>query len=229
MTDTKDQEEIIKNNDTADQTDPQIDNNETNTASNGEENEHLNINEEASDAPEEKTDAEKLTEAEAQIASLKDQLLRQMAEFDNYRKRTIKEKSELILNGGQKVLESLLPVLDDLERAQTNMDKSDDVATLKEGVELIIDKLTKTLSTQGLSKIETDGSAFDTDFHEAIALVPVEDKSKKTRLSTVFKLDTRSTARLSVMRKLQSDNNQEAGNACFLKWLREGANFSQNN
>ena len=157
MTDTKNQEEIIKNNDTADQTDPQIDNNETNTASNGEENEHLNINEEASDAPEEKTDAEKLTEAEAQIASLKDQLLRQMAEFDNYRKRTIKEKSELILNGGQKVLESLLPVLDDLERAQTNMDKSDDVATLKEGVELIIDKLTKTLSTQGLSKIETDG------------------------------------------------------------------------
>ena len=125
---------------------------------------------------------EKLTEAEAQIASLKDQLLRQMAEFDNYRKRTIKEKSELILNGGQKVLESLLPVLDDLERAQTNMDKSDDVATLKEGVELIIDKLTKTLSTQGLSKIETDGSAFDTDFHEAIALVPVEDESKKNQI-----------------------------------------------
>lgn len=182
MTDTKNQEEIIKNNDTADQNDPQIDNNETNTASNGEENEHLNINEEASDAPEEKTDAEKLTEAEAQIASLKDQLLRQMAEFDNYRKRTIKEKSELILNGGQKVLESLLPVLDDLERAQTNMDKSDDVATLKEGVELIIDKLTKTLSTQGLSKIETDGSAFDTDFHEAIALVPVEDESKKNQI-----------------------------------------------
>lgn len=182
MTDTKNQEEIIKNNDTADQTDPQIDNNKTNTASNGEENEHLNINEEASDAPEEKTDAEKLTEAEAQIASLKDQLLRQMAEFDNYRKRTIKEKSELILNGGQKVLESLLPVLDDLERAQTNMDKSDDVATLKEGVELIIDKLTKTLSTQGLSKIETDGAAFDTDFHEAIALVPVEDESKKNQI-----------------------------------------------
>ena len=182
MTDTKNQEEIIKNNDTADQTDSQIDNNKTNTASNGEENEHLNINEEASDAPEEKTDAEKLTEAEAQIASLKDQLLRQMAEFDNYRKRTIKEKSELILNGGQKVLESLLPVLDDLERAQTNMDKSDDVATLKEGVELIIDKLTKTLSTQGLSKIETDGAVFDTDFHEAIALVPVEDESKKNQI-----------------------------------------------
>ena len=132
---------------------------------------------------------EKISELEKQIdglkkenADLKDQVLRRAADFDNYRKRTIKEKSELILNGGQKVLESLLPVLDDLERAQTNMDKSDDVATLKEGVELIIDKLTKTLSTQGLSKIETDGSAFDTDFHEAIALVPVEDESKKNQI-----------------------------------------------
>ena len=124
----------------------------------------------------------KKDQKDAVIEDLQDRLKRQMAEFDNYRKRTIKEKSELILNGGQKVLESLLPVLDDLERAQTNMDKSDDVATLKEGVELIIDKLTKTLSTQGLSKIETDGSAFDTDFHEAIALVPVEDESKKNQI-----------------------------------------------
>ena len=125
---------------------------------------------------------DKKDKKDIQIEELTDKLKRQMAEFDNYRKRTIKEKSELILNGGQKVLESLLPVLDDLERAQTNMDKSDDVATLKEGVELIIDKLTKTLSTQGLSKIETDGSAFDTDFHEAIALVPVEDESKKNQI-----------------------------------------------
>ena len=81
----------------------------------------------------------KKDQKDAVIEDLQDRLKRQMAEFDNYRKRTIKEKSELILNGGQKVLESLLPVLDDLERAQTNMDKSDDVATLKEGVELIID------------------------------------------------------------------------------------------
>lgn len=182
MTDTKNQEEIIKNNDTVDQIDSQINNKEGKASSADEENANLNTREEEDNVLEEKNDTEKLAEAEEQIASLKDQLLRQMAEFDNYRKRTIKEKSELILNGGQKVLESLLPVLDDLERAQTNMDKSDDVATLKEGVELIINKLSKTLSTQGLSKINTDGAAFDTDFHEAIALVPVEDESKKNQI-----------------------------------------------
>lgn len=137
---------------------------------------------EVEDAPEEKTDAEKLTEAEAQIAALKDQLLRQMAEFDNFRKRTLKEKAELILGGGQKVMESLLPVLDDMERAKENIEKSDDVATLKEGVELILSKLMKTLSGQGLKKIETEGQAFDTDFHEAIALVPATEESQKNHV-----------------------------------------------
>lgn len=129
-----------------------------------------------------KSDAEKLDEAEKQITLLKDQLLRQMAEFDNYRKRTIKEKSDLILNGGQKVLESLLPVLDDLERAQANMEKSEDIKTLKEGVDLIINKLIKTLSSHGLAKIDTKDTAFDTDYHEAIALVPVEDEKKKNQI-----------------------------------------------
>ena len=84
----------------------------------------------------EKTDAEKLAEAEEEIARLKDRYLRQAAEFDNFRKRTLKEKSELLLNGGEKVIASLLPVLDDLERAMDNMEKSTDVATLREGVEL---------------------------------------------------------------------------------------------
>jgi len=130
-------------------------------------------------AEEEKTDAEKLAEAEAQIAALKDQLLRQMAEFDNFRKRTLKEKADLILGGGQKVLESLLPVLDDMERALDNMEKSDNVDTLKEGVELILSKLTKTLAGQGLKKMEPLGLAFDTDFHEAIALVPATEEAQK--------------------------------------------------
>lgn len=137
---------------------------------------------EVEEAPEEKTDAEKLTEAEAQIAALKDQLLRQMAEFDNFRKRTLKEKAELILGGGQKVMESLLPVLDDMERAKENIEKSDDVATLKEGVELILSKLMKTLSGQGLKKMETEGQAFDTDFHEAIALVPATEENQKNHV-----------------------------------------------
>ena len=100
----------------------------------------------------EMTDAEKLAAANEEIAQLKDKYLRQVAEFDNYRKRTLKEKTELILNGGEKVLGALLPVLDDLDRAVANIAKSNDVETLKEGVDLIVDKLSKTLATQGLQK-----------------------------------------------------------------------------
>ena len=96
------------------------------------------------------SDAEKLAAAQEEILQLKDKYLRSVAEFDNYRKRTLKEKTELILNGGEKVLVALLPILDDLERAQENMEKSSDLDTLKEGVNLIIDKLNKTLATQGL-------------------------------------------------------------------------------
>lgn len=127
----------------------------------------------------EKSDAEKLTEAEEQIAMLKDQLLRQMAEFDNYRKRTLKEKADLILSGGQKLMEALLPVLDDIERAQQNIAASNEIETLKEGVELILSKLTKTLGAQGLKRMETEGAAFDTDFHEAVALIPATEDAQK--------------------------------------------------
>ena len=130
----------------------------------------------------EKTDAEKLEEAEAEIASLKDQLLRKAAEFENFRKRTIKEKTELILNGGRRVIEALLPVLDDLERAQDNMGKGTDVEARKEGVDLILAKLDSTLSGQGLKKIDTTDALFDTDFHEAIAMVPAADDSQKGKV-----------------------------------------------
>ena len=133
-------------------------------------------------APAEKTDAEKLAEAEATIAALRDQMLRQMAEFDNFRKRTIKEKAELILSGGSRVLESLLPVMDDLERAQDNMAKASDVETLREGVDLIMQKLMKTLEANGLKKMDTRGVAFDTDFHEAITLTPAADEAQKNHV-----------------------------------------------
>ena len=131
---------------------------------------------------EEKTDAEKLAEANEEIAALKDKYLRQVAEFDNYRKRTLKEKTELILNGGAKVLEALLPVLDDLERAAQNIEKSNDVQTLKEGVDLIINKLDKTLGAQGLKRMDTIGKDFDTDFHEAVALIPAQEESQKNHV-----------------------------------------------
>ena len=135
----------------------------------------------AAEETHEPTIEEQLEAAQAEIAALNDKVLRQMAEFDNYRKRTLKEKAELILNGGEKTITALLPVMDDLDRALENMDKTDDVATLKEGVELIIQKLVTTLGAQGLKRMETQGQTFDTDFHEAVALVP-GDESKKNQI-----------------------------------------------
>ena len=116
-------------------------------------------------------------QAQQEIAELKDRNLRLMAEFENYKKRTLREKTELILNGGEKVITALLPILDDLERAEANMNKSQDYASLREGFDLIVKKLHETLERQGLKRIDTDGKTFDTDYHEAIAMVPVEDKA----------------------------------------------------
>ena len=128
-----------------------------------------------------KDEAIPIEELEAQVAELKDKYLRQVAEFDNYRKRTLKEKTELILNGGEKVLTALLPVLDDFERAQESFKKSSDVEALREGVTLIFEKLVKTLESQGLKPIDAVGQDFNTDFHEAIAMIPApndDDKGK---------------------------------------------------
>ena len=129
------------------------------------------------EAPE--TEKDPLEAALEELAVLKDKYLRQVAEFDNYRKRTLKEKTDLILNGGEKVLTALLPILDDLDRAAENIEKSNDLDTLKEGVALILDKLTKTLAAQGLKKMETIGQPFDTDFHEAVALIPTQEEAQK--------------------------------------------------
>ena len=120
--------------------------------------------------------------AEAEIAELKDKYLRSVAEFDNYRKRTLKERAELILNGGEKVLTAILPVVDDMERALDNGAKTDDPAVLREGMELIYHKLLKVMEAQGVSMIETDGADFDTDVHEAVAMVPGMGDDKKGKV-----------------------------------------------
>ena len=125
---------------------------------------------------------EQLQKAQVEIQHLKENHLRQLAEFDNYKKRTLKEKAELILNGGEKVLTAFLPVLDDLARAQENIEKNQDYNTLKEGVDLIVKKLYKVLGEQGLTVIETEGQPFDTDYFEAVALVPVEDDAQKGKI-----------------------------------------------
>ena len=139
------------------------------------------VTEEQTDAnveeAEEETDP--LKAAEDQIADLKDKLLRQMAEFDNYRKRTLKERSELILNGGEKTITALLPVIDDMERAIASGEKTDDPQVLREGMQLIYQKLMKVLEAQGVSKIETEDADFDTSLHEAVALVPGMGDDKK--------------------------------------------------
>lgn len=123
-----------------------------------------------------------LNEANEKIASLEDKYLRQVAEFDNYRKRTIKEKAELIKNGGERAIESILPVLDDFERAIQNMSKDEKAAEMLTGVELIYNKFIGILKQNGLEKIETEGQDFNTDFHEAIAIVPIPDASLKGKV-----------------------------------------------
>lgn len=123
-----------------------------------------------------------LTAALAEIEELKTQALYKQAEFDNYRKRTMKEKAELILNGGEKTIQAFLPVLDDFERAIQQADKTDDVAAIKEGVDLIFKKFLKTLESQGVKKIETTDVDFNTDYHEAVALVPGMGDNKKGKV-----------------------------------------------
>ena len=125
---------------------------------------------------------DKLAAAETKVAELQDKYLRQVAEFDNYRKRTIKEKAELILNGAEKTITAILPILDDMERALKNMDKMEDVAAVKEGVDPIFQKFVKVLGEQGVKKIETENADFNTDLHEAIAQVPAPSDEMKGKI-----------------------------------------------
>ena len=131
---------------------------------------------------EEAEELDPLTKAQQEIEELKTQLLYKAAEFENYRKRTLKERAELILNGGEKVISAILPVLDDMERAIANGAKTDDPQVLREGVELIYNKFVKTLEGQGVSKIETKDADFDTDLHEAVAMVPGMGDDKKGKV-----------------------------------------------
>ncbi len=124
----------------------------------------------------------KLAEAEAKIAELQDRYLRQAAEFDNYRKRTMKEKAELIKSAAEKVMVAELPIVDDMDRALENMEKGMDADACIEGFKLIAQKFKNTLVQQGLEKIDTDGQDFDTDFHEAIALIPAPTEELKGKI-----------------------------------------------
>ena len=123
-----------------------------------------------------------LAEAEAKNAELQDKYLRQAAEFDNYRKRTIKEKAELIKSAAEKLMVAELPVVDDMDRALENMEKGMDADACIEGFKLIVHKFKNILAQNGLEKIETDGQDFDTDYHEAIALIPAPSEELKGKI-----------------------------------------------
>lgn len=128
----------------------------------------------------ESEEADPLAKAQQEVEELKKQLLYKTAEFENYRKRTLKEKADLILNGGEKTIAAILPILDDFERAIA--DKSEDPKAIKEGVQMIFNKFIKTLEGLGVKKIETADKDFDVDFHEAIAMVPGMGDDKKGKV-----------------------------------------------
>ena len=138
----------------------------------------------AEDANGEETPAEEeldpLVAAQNEAEQWKDKYIRLVAEFENYKKRTLKEKSELILNGSEKTVAAILPILDDFERATA--DKTEDPQAIKEGYELIYKKFLKALETLGVNKIETDNADFDVDYHEAIAMVPGMGDDKKGKV-----------------------------------------------
>ena len=123
-----------------------------------------------------------LDAANQTIEEQKDKYLRLSAEFDNYRKRTMKEKAELIKNGGEKTISAILPILDDMERALQNARKAEDIQAVCEGIELISQKFQKALAQEGLQKMEPVGKDFDTDFHEAVALVPAPAEDQKGKV-----------------------------------------------
>lgn len=156
-----------------------------NTSNMQEENEGNRTQQEEKDETpltEEQKLTDELEKANERIEEQKDKYLRLSAEFDNYRKRTMKEKAELILNGGEKSISSILPIVDDFERALKNMETATDVAAVKEGMELIYNKFMTVLRQNGVKVIETKEKPLDTDFHEAIAVIPAPSEELKGKV-----------------------------------------------
>jgi len=123
-----------------------------------------------------------LETAKQEVAELKDKYLRLYADFENFRRRTSKEKLELLSNASADVIKLILPVVDDFERAKVSFDSSVDTVALKEGVDLIYTKLYKTLESKGLKPMESKGAAFDVELHESIAQFPAPSEDLKGKV-----------------------------------------------
>jgi molecular chaperone GrpE len=142
-----------------------------------------NLENGAENAPEvEKEPLSELDQAQADLAEQKDKFLRLMAEFDNYKRRTAKERMDLIQTAGKDVIVSLLDVLDDCDRAEKQLASSDDIALQKEGIQLVFNKIRSTMQAKGLKAMESIGTPFDAELHEAITEVPVPDNKQKGKV-----------------------------------------------
>lgn len=149
-------------------------------ATEDQDDQEVTVVKEGTEEPQEEED--EITSLKSQISNLQDKYLRSVAEFDNYRKRTTKEKAELILNGGSNAIKAILPVLDDMERAIENGAKTEEPQVLREGMELIYQKFQKALEGLGVKQIETEDADFDVDVHEAVAMVPGMGDDKKGKV-----------------------------------------------
>lgn len=153
-----------------------------------EETKTKSVNEETAQNPEETAEneaakiAEDLEQVNQKCEELNDKNLRLMAEFDNFRKRTLKEKSELIKNAGENIFVNILPLVDDFERAMKAMETTEDIEAVKEGINLIYSKFMSFLNTNGVKVIPTDNEPFDVDKHEAVTLYPAPTEDQKGKI-----------------------------------------------
>lgn len=177
----KEENENIKDEESVNYTQNETNENVTDADNKAEETTDKNEEDGVKDGTEEK-ETDPLEAALNEIAQLKDKYLRSVAEFDNYRKRTLKEKAELILNGSEKAVQAILPIIDDMERALANSEKTEDAEVLKEGMKLIYQKTNKIMEGLGVKKIDTTDADFDTNFHEAVAMVPGMGDEKKGKV-----------------------------------------------
>lgn len=177
----KEENENIKDEESVNNTQNETNENVTDADNKAEETTDKNEEDGVKDGTEEK-ETDPLEAALNEIAQLKDKYLRSVAEFDNYRKRTLKEKAELILNGSEKAVQAILPIIDDMERALANSEKTEDAEVLKEGMKLIYQKTNKIMEGLGVKKIDTTDADFDTNFHEAVAMVPGMGDKKKGKV-----------------------------------------------
>jgi molecular chaperone GrpE len=183
-------EEEMRNNASAEKPEDQSINSQNNETGNTPDIENRGTGEDATDGTPPVTGSDKQADAlratEEKLAEMQDRYIRLSAEFDNYRKRTLREKIELTKHAGEDILISIVPVLDDFERALNSIDGTSDCTSIKNGIDLIYNKFRDVLSQKGLKEIEAQNLAFNVDLHEAVSKISVEDENMKGKVVNVL-------------------------------------------